>query len=289
MRAALAAFKGVGVILVDIGELSGPVIVFGGPYSNLQALRAMRDEAGRLGIAASNVICTGDVVAYGADPAACVALVRDWGVTVVAGNVERQLAAGAPDCGCGFEEGSTCDRLSAGWFGHADAMIDAGARTWMGTLPDLVTFRHAGRRCVALHGGVTDIARFLWPVSPEADFAPELEALAGVCGAVDRVLAGHCGLGFTRRLGAVDWINAGAIGMPPNDGNRATRYLVLDADGRARIEPLAYDAETAAAAMRSAGLTQGYDGALISGLWPSEDVLPPVLRRRSRGDPQRPA
>ena len=32
-------------------------------------------------------------------------------------------------------------------------------------------------------------------------------------------------------------------------------------------------------AMRSAGLTQGYDTALQTGNWPSEDVLPKELRR----------
>ncbi len=33
------------------------------------------------------------------------------------------------------------------------------------------------------------------------------------------------------------------------------------------------------AAMERAGLTQGYHSALRSGYWPSEDVLPPELRR----------
>ena len=43
----------------------GPLLVFGGPYSNLQATRAVLDEAARRGIPAERVICTGDVVAYG--------------------------------------------------------------------------------------------------------------------------------------------------------------------------------------------------------------------------------
>ena len=34
----------------DLGHFDAPVIVFGGPYSNLQATRAMRDESDRLGI-----------------------------------------------------------------------------------------------------------------------------------------------------------------------------------------------------------------------------------------------
>ena len=40
---------------------NGPLLVFGGPYSNLQATRAVLDEAARRGIPAKRVICTGDV------------------------------------------------------------------------------------------------------------------------------------------------------------------------------------------------------------------------------------
>jgi len=56
-----------------LGDLDTPVLLFGGPYSNLQATRALRAEATRLGIAPDHVICTGDVVAYCADSAATVA------------------------------------------------------------------------------------------------------------------------------------------------------------------------------------------------------------------------
>jgi len=51
----------------------GPVMVLGGPYSNLEATRAALAEAARLKIPRERIICTGDVVAYGADPAATVA------------------------------------------------------------------------------------------------------------------------------------------------------------------------------------------------------------------------
>lgn len=65
--------------------------MFGGCYSNLEATVALRCEAERLGIAPHNTICTGDVVAYCADPVATVDEVRDWGVHVVMGNCEESL------------------------------------------------------------------------------------------------------------------------------------------------------------------------------------------------------
>jgi hypothetical protein len=45
---------------------------------------------------------------------------------------------------------------------------------------------------------------------------------------------------------------------------------------------LDYDHAAAAAAMRRAGLSEGYATALCSGRWPSEDVLPPA-ERQARG------
>ena len=48
----------------DLGPLQGPVLIFGGPYSNLLATQAMREAAASLNIPGENVICTGDVVAY---------------------------------------------------------------------------------------------------------------------------------------------------------------------------------------------------------------------------------
>lgn len=260
----------------DLGELNGDVLLFGGPYSNLSALRALLAEADRLGVPSERCLCTGDIVAYGAEAAECVALVRQAGMPAVAGNCERQLGAGAADCGCGFDEGSACDLASASWYGHAMRVLDRDACDWMAGLPDAVTFRHTGLRYAVIHGGISDIARFLWPVSPDAEFAEEIALLPTP---VDRVIAGHCGLPFRRRVGPVEWINAGVIGMPPNDGATQTRFALLSAAGEVRIERLDYDPVPSVEAMQAAGLVQGYERALLSGWWPSEDILPLSLHR----------
>lgn len=261
----------------DLGNLHGDVLLFGGPYSNVQATEAVFIEAAARGVAAENVICTGDVVAYCAKPAETVALVRASGIAVVAGNCERQLAAGAMDCGCGFEAGTTCDVLSAGWYAHADQAIGTEDRAWMADLPDVVVFTHNYRRVAVIHGGVTDIARFLWSVSDEAVFAEEVALLQAEVGDVDIVVAGHSGLAFEREVAGVHWINAGVIGMPPHDGTQDTAFAVLSERGVALLS-LRYDVEAAFADMQQAGLRQGYDRALLSGRWPSEDVLPDQLR-----------
>ena len=73
------------------------------------------------------------------------------------GNVEESLWEAMPDCGCGFDEGSDCEKLSAEWFAFADAAVDADLRRWMGALPLQLTFTMAGRRLRVIHGAVNEI------------------------------------------------------------------------------------------------------------------------------------
>jgi predicted phosphodiesterase len=260
-----------------IGVLDGPVLVFGGPYSNAQATDAVLAQAAALAIPSNHLICTGDVVAYCGAPRRTVAAIRASECTVVAGNCEIQLAAGALDCGCGFEGGSACDILSVGWFSYASQSVRGEDRAWMGSLPDIVTFDHHGARFAVVHGGKTDVSRFIWDNSAATVFDEEWDAIERLVGPVDHVIAGHCGVPFVKMTQRGRWMNAGVIGMPPHDGAADTRYAVLD-HGVFSVQTLTYDVAGAVTDMQAAGLTQGYHTALQSGFWPSEDVLPQGLR-----------
>ena len=259
---------------------TAPLLVFGGPYSNLQATIAMRAQADRLGLPASNVICTGDVVAYAAAPEETTQLIRDWGIDVVAGNCEEQLAEGAADCGCGFEEGSVCDRLSRGWYPYALGHISAASQAWMAALPTRIDIRYMGLDICLLHGGANENNRFL--------FASERARLESEFGAAyrvktcDIVLAGHAGIPFIAPLQHGFWVNAGVIGMPANDGTPDGWYCLIEQPGdgtiNVQLRRLSYDHRAAAADMRRAGHANGYARTMVTGIWPSHDVLPQIER-----------
>lgn len=259
----------------------GPVLVFGGCYSNLEATVALRREAERLGIAPGNIVCTGDVVAYCADPVATVAAVRDWGVHVIMGNCEESLGWRKDDCGCGFEEGSACEQLSVDWYSHADRALGDEDRTWMRALPGRLDIAIGRRRLAAIHGSVDSINSFVFASTPWADKERQI-AMAGSHG----VVGGHSGIPFSHIAGGRLWHNSGALGMPANDGTPRVWYSLLVPDGDdidIRLMSLQYDATTAARKMRERGLPQGYADALETGLWPSCDVLPAAeLAERGR-------
>jgi predicted phosphodiesterase len=263
-----------GVNAVDLGTLDGPMLVFGGPYGNLEAMSALIAASHRLGLDGSRAICTGDVVAYGADPQAVTDLVRAWGCAVVMGNCEESLAADAADCGCGFAEESTCAALSAQWFSATRRDLDAEAKTWMGTLPRRVDFTLAGRRFAAIHGGVAQINQFVFASTPAAEKLLQLESAH-----VDGILAGHCGVPFSQIVDGRLWHNSGALGMPANDGTPRVWFSVLTpVDGAITIahHALDYDHRSAAAKMHTRGYPVEYAKALDSGLWPPCDILPPT-------------
>lgn len=257
----------------DFGDIDGPMVLFGGTCSNLQATEALVHAAGgRPGLS------TGDAVAYCADPNETVDLLRDAGFAAISGNCEQRLGEDADDCGCGFAEGSTCDRLSAAWWSYLQATLSPDNRAWLRSLPALGRFTQSGLAYGVLHGGVTAVNRFLWPSSPDTAFLEEIDALEAMMGPVDGIVAGHCGIAFQRVIGRHHWINPGSVGLPPHDGRTVTRYAVLSG-GEVVIHRLPYDHGTAAARMAAVGLTQGYDRTVTNGLWPSEDILPEPLRR----------
>jgi predicted phosphodiesterase len=263
----------------------GPVIVFGGPYSNLAATQAMRALAGSKQIPASNCICTGDLVAYCGQPLETVELIRDWGVAVVMGNCEESLAQTAPDCGCGFDSGTACATLSDQWYRFAAQRIDAATRTWMRQLPRMIEFEIQHRKVCVIHGGVRRINQFIYPSTSQSEKLSQFtDQQANI------IIGGHSGLPFGESLGQSYWLNSGAIGMPANDGTPDGWYLLLDPDGgrlHACWHRLQYDALSEQQVMLERGLDNGYAQALLTGLWPSMDVLP-TEERSMRGQPLRP-
>jgi uncharacterized Fe-S cluster-containing radical SAM superfamily protein/predicted phosphodiesterase len=255
-------------------HLDGPVLVFGGPYSNLGAMDEVLAEARRRGIPPDRVVCTGDVVAYGADAKACVDLVRGSGIRVVMGNCEEALAEGAESCGCGFAPGSACDLASALWFSHASRQLGPEDRAWLGTLPRRIDVTVGGLTLAVIHGSLREINRFVFASTPA-----RVKALDLVLAGTDGIVAGHSGLPFSEIVDGRLWHNPGVVGMPANDGTARVWFSVLTPGPVPRslaVEhaSLFYDHEASAARMGRAGLPGGYADALATGLWPSCDVLP---------------
>ncbi|MEO9874473.1 MAG: metallophosphoesterase family protein [Anderseniella sp.] len=258
--------------ITDLGTFTEPVLICGGAYGNLQALEALAQLQSTLTIADTNVIHSGDAVAYCADTEASVQFLaaRRW--HAISGNVEEQIVLGGADCGCGYEQGSACDAASVRWYAHAVATLSADSRQWMAELPAQLTFSIGGIAARVVHGSIHQTNRFMFNSLSDTVFEQELDK-AGA----DLVIAGHAGIPFTRLIGSRCWHNSGALGMPANDGTSRVWASVLrpELDGLSITHhAIEFDALAAAARIRVERLPTGYATALETGLWPALDVLP---------------
>lgn len=259
-------------IVKSLGDIQGPILVFGGVYSNLQALEALFQEAQKRNIPASNVICTGDIVAYCAQPSECISFIKQWGIHSIAGNVEINLYQEDDDCGCNFSEGSRCDIFSRQWFPFLKDQINDKEIEWLQSLPHFLEFSYSEKNFFVLHGSYDNTSEFIFKSSPWEIKKRIFQAVKA-----DVILSGHCGLPFYQQKDQKLWLNAGVIGMPANDGTPRVWFAILNDEGRDfsfEILPLNYDYHKAAKFIEDKPLPQTYKDTLKSGIWDNCEILP---------------
>lgn len=255
----------------DIGNIKGRLLVFGGSYSNYQALQRLKEIAEDEGIPISNIICTGDIIGYCAQPEECVNLIREWGIHTIAGNVEIQIREALDDCGCNFEKGSRCDLFSRTWYPYAVKNTSQESKDWLHTIPDFIEFQFAGMNGLVLHGGISNPSEFIFKSSPWRTKKVVLDSTYS-----DFILAGHCGLPFNNVSDGKYWLNAGVIGMPANDATHRVWYMILDDSNGFTFEhrSFEFDYQTTADLMSENALPESYIKTLSTGLWDNNDILP---------------
>lgn len=260
-------------IVKHIGSLKGRLLIFGGSYSNLQALQKMQEIAAIEGISSTHIFCTGDVVGYCAQPEETVQHAINWGIHSIAGNVEIQLREGEMDCGCDFRSGSRCDTFSRQWYPYAKDRLSTTSIDWMQDLPDFIQFDYAGKKATVVHGSWFNTSGYVFASTDQKDKAENFAASNS-----DLILAGHCGLPFASEQDGKIWLNPGVIGMPANDGTTRVWYMILDTDPQGNIlyshHSFEYDNQQAAALMREKYLPEEYAKTLETGLWDNCEILP---------------
>ncbi len=256
------------------GQVSRKLLLYGGVYSNLQALEKLKAIAEKQGIPPENCICTGDIVGYCAQPEETVQLFKIWGTHSIAGNVEKQLSEGAEDCGCDFREGSRCDGFSQLWYSYAQSKLSKNSLEVLEALPDYITFQYAGKKMTVLHGSYSNISEFIYKSSPW-----DVKESSFTATASDVIIAGHCGLPFHSEQDGKLWLNPGVIGMPANDGSTEVWYAILD-DSNGKLSykhhTFAYNYKLTSKLMLNGLLPEEYARTIVTGIWDNTEILPSV-------------
>ena len=204
-------------------------------HGNLPALEAVVADARDAG--ADGFVLGGDYAAFGAWPAATVALLDSLDpVVMLAGNHERWLAGDDGDVPSG-------NAVVPGAIDFQRAALTDDVRARITTLP--ATAEHAG--ALFCHASPTSDMRWF---SAEDDPGDD-ELLSGAT--QQRVVFGHTHLQFRRLTEAgTELVNPGSVGLP-FDGDHRAAYALLDDDGSLRLRRVAYDTGAAAEALRAIG------------------------------------
>jgi len=257
---------------INIGKKA---FIFGGAYGNLQATKAILKKASELGFTRSEIIFTGDMLAYCANPIETTELIRNNVDHIIMGNCEEAIAQGSKDCGCGFEEGSECSILSNQWYNFCLSKIDRETATWMGSLPRQLYVKIGGQNLLATHATPNSINQFVFPSTLETIIDNET---------FDGYIVGHSGIPFIGEINNKPWLNSGAAGMPANDGTNRVWYATIAINNNilnVETNSLEYDFKSAQKAMHNESLKNGYADCLEAGIWPSHDVLPNIEKQQT--------
>lgn len=222
-------------------------------HSNLEALEAVLADVGRAG--ATEILCLGDFVGYGASPSECVERLRPVVAAAVAGN----------------HDVAVCGRIRLGSFGSNAALaahwtgtvLDAPGLSYLESLP--ITLRHAG--ALLVHASPSDPRAWHYILDVE-EARGEFEAFVEpLC------LVGHLHRPGTYRLdratGEVTYSREPEVALDPRgrflaivpsvgqprDGDPRAGYLLWD-DGRETLRQVRveYDLESARRRILEAGL-----------------------------------
>jgi predicted phosphodiesterase len=228
--------------------------VLGDIHANLSALETVLADIDRIGV--DVLLSVGDIVGYGAAPAACIDLLRERDVLTVKGNHDAAVVRELDD-----RYFNNYARQAVRW---TQANLDRQRQDWLAALPLTRELEH----CQVSHGTLYRPELFDYILST-TDADPSLDVMTKPMCFVGH---SHVPIALLRLTDALDrtaystdreieladvtacLLNVGSVGQP-RDENPKTGYAVYDTDARrAWLTRLPYDIEVEADRIRRAGL-----------------------------------
>ena len=241
--------------------------VMGGAYGNVPALKACIAHAKAR--QCERLAFLGDATGFCGHSDETLEIIRRHFSIVVAGNHEKQAAAGSLECGCNYTSPED-ERL--GCLAHQYAMrsLTFKNKRWLATWPDTTLVQTVGGLVLLCHGSPASTNEFLY----EAELCDdELNSW------LDKYLVNgfactHSGLPWVRRLAQNRFaMNCGAVGKPDHDGDTAVHYGIIEAPAagpngfRLTIERVEYDHLGWAEQLEREGVNDIFVEPIRTGIW----------------------
>jgi predicted phosphodiesterase len=228
-------------------------------HANLEALQATLQDISAQAV--DRIVCLGDIVGYNANPAECIALLRESNVLCIAGNHDRAVTG----------------QITTEGFSHTAARAVAWTRRQLS--PDAIKFLAGLPLKLRIDSHLVMVHGALHPESGCEQVRlvnDDLRRLSFKALAADPSGAHVCAFGNTHRLGIFELrsdeirartgdeillredayylINPGTVGRPLAADLRATYFLFDVARQAIAVQRVEYDAAKSRAKSRAAGL-----------------------------------
>jgi len=213
------------------------LLILSDVHSNLAALEAVLQDAGRWDVA----ISAGDVVGYGPNPEECVAKLMFKGFRCAKGNHDMAVYDG--DSSWFNDDAQDAIKINRG-------QLSPGSMRWLGSQPTELRFMLAGLDIAVYHGSPTEpLTSYIYP----QDAKERADSLLKHTGA-NVIILGHTHIPYTVKRKDKLIINPGSVGQP-RDGDPRASYLVLETDQlTAELRRIEYSIDATAEAIDAAGL-----------------------------------
>lgn len=211
-------------------------------HGNWPALQAVLEAESD----ATQILCLGDLVNFGPQPAQCVAWAKevvphDW---VIQGNHDRALATGE-DSHCAPLYASLADATQL----VSERRLSSELKRFLRELQPLRRFELSGAKCVACHAIPRDP---LYGYLPESAAATLWESEIVTAGLPNFLFLGHTHLPMKTRLMKTLIVNPGSVGLPQHGDSQAA-YAVW-VDGAVSLRRVPYNVEDTVRAYDELGL-----------------------------------
>jgi predicted phosphodiesterase len=236
-------------------------------HANLPALEAVLADMDARRLPATYHL--GDLVGYAPWPDETVALLRDRGITGIAGNYDSTVATDYRHCGCKYEDPrqEELSHLSYEW---TREHTSEATKRFLAQLPFRMDVRpnggHSPGPTVVLVHGTPTLNTLYWTEDRSDSFCLKMAAAAGARKG-DVICFGHTHKPWHREIEGIHFVNTGSAGRP-KDGDWRAGYVILDIGDRGpgvefvRVE---YDLERAVAGIRNSTLPADFAEYLRTG------------------------
>jgi len=240
-------------------------------HGNLPALQAvLEDIDGQHYVDA--VYHLGDLAGYAPWPNEVVALIRERGITGIAGNYDSTVATNYDHCGCKADTPHQ-EELSHMSYDWTREHVSGETKRFLGELPFRIDLRlrggHKSKPEVVLVHGTPTLNTLYWTEDRPDSFCTKMAKSAGLKEG-DLIAFGHTHKPWTREVEGVRFVNTGSVGKP-KDGDQRACYVLIEAgeDGFfvefVRVE---YDLEKAMEGIRNSDLPDEFADQLAAGGMP---------------------